>query len=317
MFPLILKKIGAGLLTTLGVSIVIFLGTNALPGDAAQIRLGQAADEASLKALREELGLNYPLYQQYFRWLISFISGDFGTSLASSNVTIAQLISDRYENTLIVSSLTAMIGVPISVGLGIVAAMFPGTLYDRILTLGSVTLVAAPEFFTATLMVLFVVFFLGIGNAVVVGSIDDKNLVELITHFILPIATLCLVIAAQLIRMTRAAVLNVMNSPYIEMAILKGIPRRRVVMRHALLNAIGPIVNVIAINLAYVVTGVIVIEVYFGYAGLATLIVQGVQTRDYILIQTLGMIFCATYVILMMIADLASILSNPRLRHPK
>ena len=123
------------------------------------------------------------------------------------------------------------------------------------------------------------------------SSIEDKNLAELITHFILPIATLCLVIAAQLIRMTRAAVLNVMNSPYIEMAILKGIPRRRVVMRHALLNAIGPIVNVIAINLAYVVTGVIVIEVYFGYAGLATLIVQGVQTRDYILIQTLGMIF--------------------------
>ena len=153
---------------------------------------------------------------------------------------------------MIVSTLTAMIGVPISVGLGIMAAMFPGTIYDRFLTLGSVTLVAAPEFFTATLMVLFVVFFLGIGNAVVVGSIEDKNLAELITHFILPIATLCLVIAAQLIRMTRAAVLNVMNSPYIEMAILKGIPRRRVVMRHALLNAIGPIVNVIAINCYYI-----------------------------------------------------------------
>ena len=317
MYRIILTKIAAGLLTTLGVSSVIFLGTNALPGDAAQIRLGQAATEDSLRALREELGLNLPLYQQYFRWLFNFLQGEFGTSLASGNVTIAQLISDRYENTLIVSTLTAMIGVPISVGLGIMAAMFPGTIYDRFLTLGSVTLVAAPEFFTATLMVLFVVFFLGIGNAVVVGSIEDKNLAELITHFILPIATLCLVIAAQLIRMTRAAVLNVMNSPYIEMAILKGIPRRRVVMRHALLNAIGPIVNVIAINLAYVVTGVIVIEVYFGYAGLATLIVQGVQTRDYILIQTLGMIFCATYVILMMIADLASILSNPRLRHPK
>ena len=316
MFPILMKKIGAGLLTTLGVSIVIFIGTNLLPGDAAQIRLGQASTEDSLRALREELGLNLPLYQQYFRWLFNFVQGEFGTSLASGNVTIAQLISDRYENTLIVSSLTAMIGVPISVGLGIIAAMFPGTLYDRILTLGSVTLVAAPEFFTATLMVLFVVFFLGIGNAVV-GSIEDKNLVELITHFILPITTLCLVIAAQLIRMTRAAVLNVMSSPYIEMAILKGIPRRRVVMRHALLNAIGPIVNVIAINLAYVVTGVIVIEVYFGYSGLATLIVQGVQTRDYILIQTLGMIFCATYVILMMIADLSSILSNPRLRHPK
>ena len=152
MYRIILTKIGAGLLTTLGVSIVIFLGTNALPGDAAQIRLGQAATEDSLKALREELGLNLPLYQQYFRWLFNFLQGEFGTSLASGNVTIAQLISDRYENTLIVSTLTAMIGVPISVGLGIMAAMFPGTIYDRFLTLGSVTLVAAPEFFTATLM---------------------------------------------------------------------------------------------------------------------------------------------------------------------
>ena len=110
--------------------------------------------------MREELGLNLPLYQQYIRWLFNFLQGEFGTSLASGNVTIAQLISDRYENTLIVSTLTAMIGVPISVGLGIMAAMFPGTIYDRFLTLGSVTLVAAPEFFTATLMVLFVVFFL-------------------------------------------------------------------------------------------------------------------------------------------------------------
>ena len=317
MLSILLKRLAAGLLTTLGVSIVIFLGTNALPGDAAQIRLGQAATEESLRAMRAEFGLDLPLYQQYLNWLFNFLQGNFGTSLASGNVTIAQLIADRYQNTLIVSALTAMIGVPISVSLGIIAAMFPGSLYDRILTLGSVTLVAAPEFFTATLMVLFVVFFLGIGNAVVVGTIENMNLWQLIVHFILPITTLCLVIAAQLIRMTRAAVLNVMSSPYIEMAILKGIPRRRVVIRHALLNAIGPIVNVVAINLAYVVTGVIVIEVYFGYSGLATLIVQGVQTRDYILIQTLGMVFCATYVILMLIADLASIISNPRLRHPK
>ena len=108
-----------------------------------------------------------------------------------------------------------------------------------------------------------------------------------------------------------------MSSPYIEMAILKGIPRRRIVIRHALLNSIGPIVNIIALNLAYLVTGVIVVEVYFGYSGLATLIVQGVQTRDFILIQALGMIFCCTYVVLMIIADVAAIVSNPRLRHPK
>jgi peptide/nickel transport system permease protein len=180
-----------------------------------------------------------------------------------------------------------------------------------------VSLVAAPEFFTATLLVLLFVFALGIGNAVVVGSAEGKGFFELIAHFGLPIATLSFVIASQLIRMSRAAVLNVMSSPYIEMAILKGVPRRRIILRHALLNAIGPIVNVIALNLAYLVTGVIVVEVYFGYPGLATLIVQAVQTRDFVLIQGLGMIFCMTYVVLMLIADIAAFVSNPRLRHPK
>ena len=304
------------MITVFGVSIVIFVGTQIMPGDAAQIRLGQNADEDSLRAFRAALGLDKPLYYQYLNWLYNFLQGDLGMSLSSDYPTV-QLIRDRYENTLIVSLLTAAIGIPISVSLGIIAAMFPGTIYDRILTLGSVTLVAAPEFFTATLLVLFFVFFLDIGSAVVVGGVEGKNVFQLLAHFWLPVMTLCFVIASQLIRMTRASVLNVMSSPYIEMAILKGIPRRRIVIRHALLNSIGPIVNIVALNLAYLVTGVIVVEVYFGYSGLATLIVQGVQTRDFILIQALGMIFCGTYVVLMIIADVAAIVSNPRLRHPK
>ena len=152
------------------MSIVIFIGTQIMPGDAAQIRLGQNADEDSLRAFRAELGLDKPLYYQYLNWLFNFVQGDFGMSLSSDYPTI-QLIRDRYENTLVVSLLTAAIGIPISVSLGIIAAMFPGTIYDRILTLGSVTLVAAPEFFTATLLVLFFVFFLDIGSAVVVGCL--------------------------------------------------------------------------------------------------------------------------------------------------
>ena len=239
-----------------------------------------------------------------------------GTSLAS-DVPITKLIEERYQNTVIVAVLTAMVGVPLSLALGILAAMFPGTLYDRILTMISVSLVAAPEFFTATLLVLIFVFALGVGNAVVVGSVEGKGLFELFAHFALPITTLCFVIASQLIRMSRAAVLNVMSSPYIEMAILKGVARKRIILRHALFNAFGPIVNVVALNLAYLVTGVIVVEVYFGYSGLATLIVQGVQTRDYVLVQGLGMIFCLTYVLLILIADVAAFASNPRLRHPK
>ena len=287
-----------------------------LPGDAAQIRLGQEATAENLAAFRAKLGLDKPYIIQYFVWLQNFVTGNLGTSLAS-DVPITNLMADRYYNTVFVSVATALIGVPISLALGIMAAMFPGTLYDRALTFVSVSLVAAPEFFTATLLVLLFVFALGIGNAIVVGSTEGKDLLELLAHFALPITTLCFVIASQLIRMSRAAVLNVMSSPYIEMAILKGVPRKRIIFRHALLNAIGPIVNVVAINLAYLVTGVIVVEVYFGYNGLATLIVQGVQTRDYVLIQGLGMIFCMTYVVLMLIADIAAYLSNARLRHPK
>lgn len=316
MLSLILKRLGIGVITVLAVSVIIFFGTKILPGDAAQIRLGQEATEANIAALRERLGLDKSYAEQYLAWLRDFVRGDLGVSL-SGDEPITSLIANRYENTLYVAVLTAMIGVPISLALGIAAAMFPGSHYDRILTFVSVSLVAAPEFFTATVLVLLMVFVLGIGNAVVVGSVEGKGLFELIAHFALPITTLCFVIASQLIRMSRAAVLNVMSSPYIEMAILKGVPRRRIILRHALLNAIGPIVNVIALNLAYLVTGVVVVEVYFGYPGLATLIVQAVQTRDYVLIQALGMIFCLTYVLLMLVADVAAITSNPRLRHPK
>ena len=316
MMGLIIRRLGIGLVTVIAVSFIIFLGTKILPGDAAQIRLGQSATAENVAAFRARLGLDQPYYIQYLLWAKNFLAGNLGTSLAS-DVPITELIADRYKNTLFVSVLTAVIGVPISLTLGVTAAMFPGTFYDRALTFVSVSLVAAPEFFTATLLVLLFVFALGIGNAVVIGSTDGKGVFELISHFALPITTLCFVIASQLIRMSRAAVLNVMSSPYIEMAILKGVSRKRIIFRHALLNAIGPIVNVVALNLAYLVTGVIVVEVYFGYNGLATLIVQGVQTRDYVLIQGLGMIFCLTYVVLMLIADIAAYASNARLRHPK
>jgi peptide/nickel transport system permease protein len=316
MLSLIIKRLGIGLITVIAVSLIIFLGTKILPGDAAQIRLGQQATAENIAAFRTRLGLDQPYYMQYLNWLYGFFTGDMGTSLASDK-PITELIYDRYENTLYVSSLTALIGVPISLALGIFAAMFPGSLYDRFLTTISVSLVASPEFLTATILVLIFVFGIGWGNAVVVGSIEGKGFFELYRHFAMPITTLCFVIASQLIRMSRAAVLNVMNSPYIEMAILKGVPRKRIIFRHALLNAIGPIVNVVALNLAYLVTGVIVVEVYFGYPGLATLIVQGVQTRDFVLIQGLGMLFCLTYVILMLIADIAAFASNARLRHPK
>ena len=146
---------------------------------------------------------------------------------------------------------------------------------------------------------------------------NDASFYELIRALAMPVITLVIVVSAQMIRMTRAGILNVMNSPYIEMAILKGVPRRRIILRHAFFNAIGPIVNVIALNLAYLVSGVVIVETIFAYPGLAKLMIDGVQTRDLPLVQACAMIFCGTYVILILMADIASILSNPRLRQPK
>ena len=316
MWAFILKRLLIGAFTVIAVSVIIFVATKVLPGDAAQIRLGQDATAANVAALRARLGLDQPVWVQYGRWLGAFLTGDLGTSL-SGDQPISALVAARWYNTVIVSALTAAICIPVSLALGIYAAMRPGSTYDRLLTVAAVAFVASPDFFVATLLVIVFTLWLHLGSAVVIGSTDGMGPLQLLAHFALPVTALCISISSQLIRMTRAAVLNVMSAPYIEMAILKGIPRRRIVLRHALPNAVGPIVNVVAINLAYLVSGVVVIEVFFGYQGLAVLMVQGVQTRDFVLVQSLGMLFCAVYVVLMLLADIGSIVANPRLRRPR
>lgn len=316
MYRLILKRLGFGAITLIAVSLIIFVGTKVLPGDAAQMRLGQEATPQNIAAFREKMGLNLPYWEQYSRWLLNFAWGNLGTSLAG-DYPVAQLIHDRYYNTLVVSALTALIGIPISLFLGITSAMFSGGRYDRGVNFFTLVNVASPDFFKATLLVVLVVIWFGSGSAVVIGDARGKSLLELLHHFAFPVATLCLVIASQVIRMTRAAILNEMSLPYIEWAVLKGLSRRRIILRHALPNALGPIVNIIALNLAYLVTSVIVVEIYFAYQGLASLLVEGVQTRDFILVQSVAMLFCAVYVLLMLMADIAAIVSNPRLRHPK
>ncbi|MFN3641298.1 MAG: ABC transporter permease [Gemmobacter sp.] len=316
LLGLILRRIAVGAATLLFVSLVVFLGTQVLPGDAAQLRLGQEATPENVAVLRERLGLDRPLHVQYLSWLAGLFTGDLGISLASDRPVLS-MIEARWFNTVVVAALTAMISVPLSIGLGLMAAMWPGSVYDRGLTLLNVGLIAAPEFFVATCLVAVFVLSLNLGSAVVIGSTAGKGPLELLQHFIYPILTLAIVTSSQMIRMTRAALLNVLTAPYIEMAVLKGVPRRRLVVRHALPNAIGPIVNVVALNLAYLISGVVVVEVYFSYPGLAILMVQAVQTRDFIVVQTVGMMFCAAYVFIIMLADIASILSNPRLRHPK
>lgn len=315
MWATVFRRIGIGIVLIWVVSLLIFLVTAVLPGDAATIRLGQNATPESLAALRKELGLDRPFHVQYFSWIGNLVTGDLGIS-AAGGATIASLIDARIWNTLFMTGIVAGISIPLSVFLGLVAAMNPGRLLDRIVTSGTLGLIAVPDFLIAIVMILVLAVQLGIVPAVsyLSGTEDFLTSLRILT---LPILTLVVVVSAQMIRMTRAGVLNVMSSPYIEMAILKGVPRQRIILRHALLNAIGPIVNVIALNLAYLVSGVVVVETIFSYPGLAKLMVDGVQTRDIPLVQACAMIFCGTYVILILIADIASIVTNPRLRHPK
>jgi len=315
MGAMIIRRLFIGIATLWAVSVLVFAGTEILPGDVAQIILGQSATPEALNVLRRELGLDLPAYVRYFGWLGDMMQGDLGISKAGG-ATIGSLIEGRLGNTLILSAIVAGISVPLSVVLGLLAAMYPGTWVDRVLTLGTLSLISVPEFFIATFLVLILAVELRWLPAIAYLS-GNESFWELMRALAMPILTLTIVVSAQMIRMTRAGILNVMNSPYIEMAILKGVPRRRIILRHAFFNAIGPIVNVVALNLAYLVSGVVIVETIFAYPGLAKLMIDGVQTRDLPLVQACAMIFSGTYVVLILLADIASILSNPRLRRPK
>ena len=317
----ILRRTVVGIATLLVVSILIFIGTSVLPGDVANIILGQMATPESLAAVRAKLGLDQPAYVRYFIWLSDLLTGNLGFSKAGAGAgtigtPISEMLTPRLINTLRLSGVVSVIAVPFALTVGLLAAMYPGTRLDRFVTFTTLGLISVPEFLVATLLVLVVAVQLGWLPATAYISGSETGL-KLMRALAMPTLTLVIVASSQIMRMTRATVLNVMSSPYIEMAILKGVPRQRIILRHALLNAIGPIVNVIALNLAYLVSGVVIVETIFAYPGLAKLMIDAVQTRDLPLVQACAMIFCSTYVVLIFVADMASILSNPRLRHPK
>ena len=317
----ILQRTAVGLMTLFVVSILIFLGTAILPGDVANIILGQMATPESLAALREKLGLDQPAHGRYFIWLTDLLTGDLGYSKAGAGAgtvgtPISEMLAPRMWNTIRMASMVAIIAIPIAMALGLLAAMYPGSKLDKCVTFTTLGLISVPEFLVATFLVLVIAVHLGWLPATAYMSGNETGW-QLARALAMPTITLVIVASSQIMRMTRATVLNVMSSAYIEMAILKGVPRNRIILRHALLNTVGPIVNVIALNLAYLVSGVVIVETVFAYPGLAKLMIDGVQTRDLPLVQACAMIFCATYIVLIFIADMASILSNPRLRHPK
>jgi peptide/nickel transport system permease protein len=310
---LLLSRLCLGALTLLIVSVVVFSITNLLPGDAAQESLGQAATPEAVAALRAQFGLDQPAPLRYVRWLGHMLQGDAGASLVNGQA-IGDLIGKRLPSSLVLAGATAAVSVPLALALGILSAMYRGSLFDKGLNMLAVSLVSVPEFLIATLAVLLFAVKLRWLSALS-HTADIASLGQFLKAYAMPVFTLCCVIVAQMARMTRAAVIDQLRSPYVEMARLKGARPVRIVLTHALPNAIGPIANAVALSLSYLLGGVLIVESIFNYPGIANLMIDAVTTRDIPLVQACAMIFCGAYLLLVMLADICAIVSNPRLRN--
>ncbi|APG47580.1 ABC transporter permease [Phaeobacter porticola] len=312
---LVSQRLALGLILLIAASVLIFMGTLILPGDVAQSILGQSATPEALANLREELGLNEPAILRYFDWLFGALQGDLGTALTNGQ-DIATSIGRRLGNTLFLAFWAAVISVPLAIFLGLLAVRYRDRWPDKLISAVTLASISIPEFLIGYLLIYFVAVQLGWFSSVAMIN-DSMSLLEKLNAIALPVAVLTLVVLAHMMRMTRAAILNVMQSAYIETAELKGLSTFKVIARHAFPNAIAPIVNVVMLNLAYLVVGVVVIEVVFVYPGMGQYLVDHVSKRDVPVVQACGLIFAAVYIVLNMIADIVAILSNPRLRHPK
>ncbi|MFT3989229.1 ABC transporter permease [Aestuariivirga sp.] len=316
----VLQRLGLGLLTLFIVSLVIFLSLEMLPGGYAQNILGQGATPETVAAFNHELGLDRPAYIRYFEWIFGVLHGDFGNSYAgvggSVKLSVASVIAPRLYNTFFLAMMAAIVAVPVSLALGLLAALKRNSWFDRIVNAVTLTTIATPEFFIAYILMFF--FALKYRWFYTMSTVDANTpFFEHVYRAALPALTMTLVIIAHMMRMTRAAIINLLASPYIEMARLKGIPPREVILKHALPNAWAPIVTVIAFNLAYLVVGVVVVEVVFVYPGIGQLMVDSVSSRNMPVVQACALIFAATYILLNLTADVISIVTNPRLLHPK
>ncbi|EDM72078.1 binding-protein-dependent transport systems inner membrane component [Roseobacter sp. AzwK-3b] len=308
------QRLLLGVLTLFIISVVIFGATELLPGDLARELLGQSATEETLAALREQLGLNDPAPLRYWNWLAGVLQGDFGMSMATQK-PISELVGARLGNTLFLALYAAALAVPFALLLGVLAALWRNSIFERASNALALTAISFPEFFVAYTLILWLAQS-GLFPSMVriTGSTTTGNLLYMA---FLPALTLTLVVTAHMMRMTRAAIINLLASPYIEMARLKGMSPIRVVLRHAVPNALAPIINVVALNLAYLITGVVVVEVVFVYPGLGQLMIDAVSNRDIAVVQAIALIFASAYVLLNLLADVLSTITNPRLMHRK
>ena len=315
ILKLIAQRLALGIMLLFAASVLIFVGTSILPGDVAQQILGQSATPEALENLRRELGLEDPAITRYFSWLGGFLQGDMGTALTNGR-DIAESIGGRLGNTLFLAFWAALISVPLAIFLGLLAVRYKDRWPDKLISGVTLTTISIPEFMIGYVLIFWISIQFGWFPSVAIIN-DSMSLWQKLNAIAIPVMVLTLVVLAHMMRMTRAAILNVMQSAYIETAELKGLGMLKIIARHAFPNAVAPIVNVVMLNLAYLVVGVVVVEVVFAYPGMGQYLVDHVSKRDVPVVQACGLIFAAVYIGLNLIADIVSILANPRLRHPK
>jgi peptide/nickel transport system permease protein len=301
-------------------SILIFAGTSILPGDAASVVLGRGGTPEKVQELKRELNLDRPAYEEYADWLKGIFTGDLGDSAVglaqgAQHAPIWPLISDPVKNSLILAGITALLMIPLSLLLGVFAGVFAGRPLDHVISVGSLVAIALPEFVIASLLV--GVFFVGLHLLPPVAIVPPGE--DPLSHpdkLVLPVLTLLLASLAGGIRMVRAGMVEALQTEYVQVARLNGLAERRVLVRYALRNALGPSVQVLAQNLQYLIGGIIVTETVFAYPGLGSALVDAVRNRDITMVQSVAMLIAFVYVMLNLVADLLVVLLVPKLRDP-
>lgn len=312
MIQLLLRRLALGFVTVWLVSVIIFLGVEALPGDACTAVLERDAHGEMLAKCRVDMGLNAPALARYVDWASAALTGDFGVS-ANGQDSISQIVGYRVRNSLLLAAGALSVGIPLSILLGVVAGLWRDTWVDILFSAGAIFAMTIPEFVAATILILIFAIWLGWVPAIVLTPADAPPL-DFFPEFVLAAVVLTMIMIAHIMRMVRSSVIEVMASDYIQMATLKGVPYWQIVFRHALPNALLPAINVIALTVAWLLGGVVVVEVVFNYPGLGRLLIDAISDRDLPVVQAITMIVAATYVGVNLVADILGLLLNPRLR---
>ncbi|MEX1247061.1 MAG: ABC transporter permease [Anaerolineales bacterium] len=304
MTAYILRRLAFLALTVFITSLLIFVITQLLPGDVCRVILGREVGEGALEACRADLGLDQPAPVRYFTWLGEFLRGDWGSSY-STDAEILPLVVDRLNNSMQLGALTLLIAVPISVALGVMAALNAGRWADNMISIFSLAVVGLPEFVTGVLLIQF------FGFPSIRG---DLPFFEAVGRLLLPALTATFVLLAYVARLTRAGVLEELRQAYVRTAVLKGLPRRVVIWKHVLRNALLPTITVVAISFGWLISGLVVVENVFNYPGLGRLMVFAITRRDLPLLQAISLITVLGFALANLAADLLYAALNPRIR---